>query len=136
MQSSCQELSVKVKNKSQLYDILSKIYYLPDLSSRAATKEYFLKYVYKEPQIFMLKRKEITQHHFRYYKFNALELLEILNKMLKEKNLKPSGLDGSALPNIDWLMNAIVSLDGSDPHELLQPKKEEKTSYQIEVSDE
>jgi len=82
--------------------------------------------VLPEPHIFTVKRAGITQHHFRYHKYCALELLEILNRMLKEKGKKPSGIDGNALPNVEWLMNAIIYLDNSDPYELLQTKKEEK----------
>ncbi len=132
MQSSCKELSIKIKNKSQLYDVLSKVYYLPELSSRAATTDYLRKYTDKEPQILMLKRKEITRHHYRY----ALELLELLENMLKIEKKYRTGIEAHALPNIDWLMDAILHLDPSDPHQLLQPKKEEMTTYQLEVNEE
>ena len=136
MESSFQELSVKIKNKSQLYDVLAKIYYLPDFGSRAVTKDYLMKHIYAQPQIFMLNRKQVIQHHFRYYKFSALELLEILEEMLRQKGKKPTGLNPTCLPNIEWLMNAILALDISEPYELLQPKKEEKISYKLEVSQE
>ena len=136
METNYQELSIKIKNKAQFYDILSKIFYLPNFNSRAITKDYLYKYLPKEPQIFTIKRLGLTQHHFRFNRYCALELLEILNKMLKDKGKPPSGIEANALPNVEWLMNAILYLDNTDPFELLQAKKEEKVEYKLEVSQE
>lgn len=136
MKSSYQELAIKIKNKAQLYDVLAKIYYLPDQTCRAITKDYLLNYVQKDPQILMVPRKTLIHHHFRFQKYSAPELLELLDKLLKSKGLKPSGLNMTTIPNVEWLMNTIMHVDPSDPYELLTTKKEEKIQYTIEVSQE
>ena len=86
--------------------------------------------------IFAMKKKKVIHYHFPYRKYNALELLEILEEMLKAKQLKPTGLDISCVPDLDWMRNAILHLDPNDPHELLTKKQLEKETFTIQVNQE
>ena len=80
-----------------LYSVLAKVYYMPDYKSKACTKDYLLKYCFASKQIFVMKKDDITHHHFRYRKHASLELLELLENKLKEKSRPPTGLDVSTL---------------------------------------
>ena len=136
METNSRVLVDKIKNKEQLYGILSKTYYLPDFNSKAVTKAYLVNYVLKEIPIWTMKKQMTVHHYYRYRKYNSLELLEILEKMLKERKLPPTGLDIKTLPDQEWLSNAILHLDPKDPHQLIRTKQEEKTDYTLEVNSE
>jgi hypothetical protein len=99
MQSTAAELSVKIKTKEHLYEVLSKIYYLPAFSSKAITKEYLTKYCLKQIPIFIVKRVDIIHHNFRVKKHSSMDLLEILDGILKAQELPLSGCDIYTLPD-------------------------------------
>lgn len=130
------ELSITIKAKDQLYDVLSKRYYLPDRNSKASNKEYLIKYTLSPIPIFVMEKDKVTHHNYRYRKYNSYELLELLENSLKKKKKLPTGLTLHTIPNVEWLKNAILSLEPEDPFELLAPKKEEKATYQIQVNEE
>ena len=46
MEITYKEASSAIKSKAQLYNLLSSLYYLPDPSSKAVTRDYLLNYTY------------------------------------------------------------------------------------------
>ncbi len=135
MGTNSHELSITVKNKDQLYDILATTYYLPQLNSKAITNDYLRNYIYDPVTVFAMK-KEVTRHCFRCRKYTAAELLSFLESALKEKKDHPTGLSPINLPDRDWLLNALLYVDPDDRLGLLGAKKIEKPSYPIKINPE
>lgn len=136
MALTTREIQEKVKNVTQLYHIIAKEYYLPDLSSKAITKDYLLKYILKDCPIFTMKRVDVVHHHFRFRKYTSAELLEHLENMLKAKGKKPAGLSFHTLPDQQWLLNTILHVDPNDPLRLIKTQREEEVKAEIEVNEE
>ena len=136
MQTSSSELSTKIKTKFQLYGILSKSYYLPEFKSRSINRGYLIKYCLINIPIFSIKKEEIVHHNFRYRKLNSVELLDLLEKALASKNLKPTCFDMYNLPDQVWMKNILLHLDKNDPHSLLSPAPLEENNFKLEVSTE
>jgi len=124
------------KKKKKLYNILANLYYLSDETSKAISRDYLVKYAFDPLPIFVMKKDKVIHHHFSYRKFNSMELFEILEATLKAKNLPPTGLDISCLPDQDWMRNAILHVDPTDPHQLLRQKKLENENFTIRVNEE
>lgn len=120
-----------IRTKFHTYEILSKVYYLPDFKSKAITKEYLQNYCLDPIPIFVVRRDEIIMHHPRFNNHTALELLEFLQKMVETKKSKPLGLDSDSLPNKEWMINLLMFLDPTDPHGVLKPKKDD---FEIKIN--
>ena len=69
-------------------------------------------------------------------KSSSLEILEILEKMLKESSLKSSGLNSLTLPDRGWLQNCILTLDPSDPYKILDFKPDSKQTFIYKINEE
>ena len=123
MELTYKEVTSTIKSKTQLYNILSTLYYLPDPSSKAVTRDYLLNYTYEPIPIFVMKKQEIIHHHYPYRKYSSAELLEILEDLLKSQKKNPTGLSIMNLPDQDWLRNAILHLDPKDPYHILKKEK-------------
>ena len=136
MQTSSDILAIKIKTKQQLYNVLAKIYYLPVYNSKAVTKDYLLRYVQKDITIFKMDRKKVSQYHYRRRAHSSMELLEILEKILRDKAMHPTGINADDMPDQQWLCDAIISLDENDPNCILTGKKEDKLTYSMEISEE
>lgn len=134
MQTTSQEISLKVKTKKQLYEILAKKFYLPKYESRAISRNYLLNFILKDIPIFTMKRAEIIHYNFRHRHKTSCELLEILEDLLKKKELPPTGLTALSLPDRSWLLNCILYLDGDDENQLLSRRPDEKITYNLEVN--
>ncbi len=52
----------------------------------------------------------------------AIELLDILEALLKKNELKPSGMDVFTLPDKNWLYHVIKYLDPHDESKIFKPK--------------
>jgi hypothetical protein len=129
------DLNQFTKTKRQLYDILAKQYYLPDFATKAITREYLIHYVEKDIRIFTTANKTTTRHHIRFRKFNNMELLDMLEEILKNQKLLKTGLTESTLPDKSWLVNAILSLDPVDSKGLLGPKRPHNMEFKLEIND-
>ena len=57
MQLSSKEAGLKVKSLSQLYNVLSQVYYLPERTSKSISKTYLLSYCFKVQGVFTLKKE-------------------------------------------------------------------------------
>ena len=136
MNVSRKKLSLVIKNVNDLYDMLSKKYYLPAINCRCVTKDYLLE-LKKEPiTIFFMKNEEIKRKHIRNTRLTCMELLEILENLLREKNKNPTGFLPDQPPNKRWLIDAILLLQPDDPYNFLGPDIQEELDYEIEVNSE
>ncbi len=136
MEISSQEVVNHARKKFQLYNVLSKLYYLPEFNSKAVTREYLIYYTVPLIPIFVMKKEEVTRHHFPFRKHTSAELLEFLDKILSQQNLPPTGLTVLSLPDQEWLRNAILHVDPSDPYKLLATNKEKEEPFTLEVNEE
>ena len=82
-----------------------------------------------------MKRSEVKHHHFRNKRYNCLELLQKLEDYLAEKKLLSTGFDGTALPNQQWLLTAILHIRPDDPLKVLQSPSQDKISYNLKVNE-
>ena len=99
MQLSSKEAGLKVKSLSQLYNVLSQVYYLPERTSKFISKTYLPFYCFKVQGVFTLKKEEVVHHNFRFRKYSSCELLNLLEDAVKKKQLPPTGLDAFSLPD-------------------------------------
>jgi len=136
MEITLSEAAKSIKTKGHFYNILSRLYYLPDFSSKAITKDYLLKYTFEPIPIFVMKKETVIHHHFEFRKYSSLELLELLEELLRANNKKPTGLSIFNLPDQEWLKNAILNVDSSDPYELLKKKGGDEDNFTIQVNEE
>ena len=109
------KLSVTIKSNEDLYNILSKAYYLPNSNCRCITKNYLMEYLSKDIKIFFMKKEKVIHHHFRKVNKTCQELLELLENLLISKSKFPTGILPDQPPNKEWLLNAILHVDGDDP---------------------
>lgn len=128
---NAEEFTLKIRNKANLYDFLATTNYLPQKAQKPLVKS-----IYKNIHFISMEKDEVVHHSYRYRKYTSSELLEILEKLLAEKKLKPTGLTIGTLPDQDWLLNAILHVDPTDKHELIGPKKETKINYVLEINPE
>ncbi len=119
-------IEAKIKTKSHLYNILSRIYYLPAYSSKAITKDYLLKYTQKEIPIFYMKREGMSRHNFQVKKYNSSELLDMLDDLLKNGKKPSTGLSSLTIPDQEWLLNAILNVDPTDKFGLFDSVKDKR----------
>ena len=136
MQTTSTEIATVIKNKTHLYNVLAKSYYLPNIQSKAITKEYLQLYCLEHITIFTVKREEIVPYHYRQRRYSSMELLDILEGMLKESSLKSTGLGLFTLPDREWMQNCILFLNPSDPFNLLDSKLEAMPSYTLKINEE
>jgi hypothetical protein len=94
------------------------------------------KYCIHPITVFTVKKEDVIHHNYRYRKYSSLELLEILEGMLKEIKISSTGLDLYTLPDREWLQNCILYLNPSDPYELLEPKSQSNPYYTLKINEE
>ena len=105
-----------LKSNKQVHKMLSKFYYLPPLSSRAINKEYLMYYSMILIPIFSIALANTKIAWAEDCRKSAEELLKVLEGILIEQKLPPTGLDIDTLPNLEWLFNVIHTLDPQDLH--------------------
>ena len=101
------KLSRLVLNKSVLYEILSEDYILLGINSHACTNEYLEEYTLDQQKIFTCEALGTHVYQSRYYTGNCLTLVSSLEKILKLKKMKPTGMSPLALPDDSWLIPVI-----------------------------
>ena len=136
MEIASSKLSVKIITTENLYDILSKKYYLPNINCRCITKNYLMEFVKKEIKIFFMEKEKVVRHYFRKNKNTCQELLAILENLPISKKNFSTRIPPDQPPNKEWLLNAILHLAPDDPFKLLGPNQNDNFDYNIEVNQE
>ena len=99
----------KVRNIEGFYSTLGfNGYYLPNEKSKCISGEYLWKVM--NGHVFALKRSEMKEG-FATKRLVKEELLELLEKVLQENGKLPTGLKNNQLPNKEWLINCIFTID-------------------------
>ena len=104
-------MAQKAPNRRKLYDILQKVYDLPNFGP-AVTTEY-LRTIMQKDSIFLKVKRDFTHPIPKGTRrnFNSIETLHMLIKTLKDKNKKECGFTTYAIPNLDWMLRMIIWAD-------------------------
>ena len=118
------ELNELIGSKSDFYNTCVQLgNYLPELERKCITNEY-LRNVF-EKNVFTIELDSLKFGFlFRYY--SKVELLSILRNLTKDK---PIGMNENQLPNKDWLINCIKTLDANNEIFKREPKTEIKRKF-------
>ena len=95
------EVAQKAPNRRKLYDILQKVYDLPNFGP-AVTTEYLREIMRKNSSFLKVKREQthtIPKGTRRNY--NSIETLHMLIKTLKNKGKKECGFTTYSAPNLE-----------------------------------
>ncbi len=97
-------------NKEALYRVLvQKDNYLPDLTSKACTEEYLLGVA--RGQLYCLKNSQLR--NYQLWKDLKKTKLELYHE-IKSKVEKPLGFDLNGLPDKQYLINILYSIDSEN----------------------
>ena len=113
-------LNQLIKSKKDIYNMLSKQYYLPKFHSKAITRSYLHQYSYHPISIFM-PREKIKIAFVVFRRKNSVGLWQQLEKFLKAKDQHPTGMSLETLPDLQWLQDVIFSIDPNNECWLFQP---------------
>ena len=111
-------LEKKVGDLKDMYNTLSKVYYMPKFGARGVNKEYLWALatdlnVWAPPHT-------CAKYDYYYQGRGAQELLDILAKDLLSKENKKLGFKEGDVPNIEWIKTSILHLHkGEDKYGLL-----------------
>lgn len=111
------DIKKKLVNLSELYIEVSKLYYLPKMTSRVITRAYLWTLVTSETA--WAPPANCVRHKFHFQGRGSEELLGYLDKIVTQKNLK-LGFAFGLVPNIKWIKRSILHIeDGTDKLGLL-----------------
>lgn len=122
MSASLIELSYFAKKKKDVYYGLAAVYYLPEFSSKAMSKEYLAEISKTDSNYLKVKNDEINPIKLEFRKLGAGDLILRLDQLLLAKGLKVTGIDSAHLPNIQWLANICRWADPNDDLKLFKRK--------------
>ena len=103
-----------LQSKKRIHGMLSSDFVLPEVTCHACTIEYLIKYSLNPIPIFTCPVEGTLIFKHRYKWHNAVQLLDILEDLLKAKDLPPTGMDPLHLPNVDWLCTILHRIDLKD----------------------
>lgn len=103
--------------KNELYELVSKDYFLPPCTSRGVSREYLLKV--KEGKVFRITNTEWKNFEFKLSKeqfrkgnmINNAILMRKLNRLLKSYNKAEMGFDEYNIPEQNWLYKVARYID-------------------------
>ena len=123
------EVAQKAPNRRKLYDILQKVYDLPNFGPMITTD--YLREIMKEESLFLkVKRDEthtIPKGTRRNY--NSIETLHWLMLVLKEKKQKECGFTSYSIPNVEWMLRMIIWADETQKSVIFKKSVEDKADY-------
>ena len=105
------ELASKAPNRRKLYDILQKVYDLPNYGTAVTTD--YLKDIMKENSVFLKVKRDQTHTIPKGTRrnFNSIDTLHWLVKVLREKGKPECGFTSWVIPNIEWMLRMIIWAD-------------------------
>lgn len=111
-------LNARIGSKLDLYNILSKKYHLPCYNSRALSKRYLSLYLANPCPIFRFEKVNAKPIFVISYKTSAGQLLIIIEKVLRERKLNPTGMTKECPPDLAWLTDLYFYLCPKDEFSL------------------
>ena len=115
-------LNQLIKSKKDIYNMLSKQYCLPKFHSKAINRIYLDQYSYDPIPIFTIPRDKVKISFVLFRRKTSEELWEELEKFLKNKSQKPTGMTLTTLPDLQWLQDVIFTIDPTNECGLFQPQ--------------
>lgn len=112
------QLNSKVKSRFHLYSILSQTYRLPAFTSKAITSNYLKAYLKSPCPIFRIRRNDFHPPFIVTKHVTGREILNTIEKILKDKKMPSTGLDAEKLPDLEWLLGVYFYLSPEDKHKL------------------
>lgn len=89
-----------IQTKGDLHNMISQVYFIPEIKDNACTLEYLEMYLSDNIPVTTIKRDEMTLHDFKYEGDDQRFLLEFYERILFNKGLSPTGNP----PKLDSLM--------------------------------
>lgn len=121
------EITSKAPNRRKLYDILQKVYDLPNFGP-ATTTEYLREIMVEESRFLKVKREDtFTIPKGTRRNYNVIETLHQLIKTLKDKNKKECGFTSYSPPNIEWMLRMIIWANPDKKEEIFKRSTENKS---------
>ena len=111
------EMKNKIKSREHFYALLSKIYRLPALSSKALFVEYMKEYLKNIDQSSELR--EVTLILLVIHVL-AREVFEAIERLLKASNKPPLGTNILHIPDFEWLTGVYFFRTPTENEKLFQ----------------
>ena len=123
------EVAQKAPNRRKLYDILQKVYDLPNYGP-ALTMDYLKEQIKPNSRFLKVNRDDthtIPKGTKRNY--NSIETLHLLVKTLDKKGKKECGFTSYAVPNLEWMLRMIIWADPEQKLAIFKKTIENKNDY-------
>ena len=129
------EITSKAPNRRKLYDILQKVYDLPNFGP-ATTTEYLREIMLEESRFIKVKREDtFTIPKGTRRNHNVIETLLWLVRVLKDKDKKECGFTSYSPPNIEWMLRIIIWADPDKKNEIFKRTTEDKQDKKLNLED-
>lgn len=117
MRQMDEEADTRSLEKKELYELVSKVWFIPPYQSRGVTREYLLK-VHKD-QVYRITHSELKhfevdltpEHHRKAQGMGHAVLIRKLNILLGLTNRKPLGFSEHDIPDQNWLHRIARQID-------------------------
>jgi hypothetical protein len=116
---SLSDINKVFSSKEEIYNSLSKIYYLPAFNSKAINMQYIQQILTnnpEKPQILLIKRAGLKFSPVP--KLNSqlpiFELVEILSQFVIKNKLPSLCMGYNSLPDLEWILRVFCHLDSQD----------------------
>ena len=126
-------------SKTEIHKNFNSIYYLPRVNSKAINKDYLrlIAFLPNAPEIFLAKRENIIFEQIPPLckDYCLTEFLELLEKILLDKQKPPTGFNGS-LPDFKWTLRMIRHIDPLNEYKAFGRKISIEETYSRNVNPE
>jgi len=123
------EVAQKAPNRRKLYDILQKVYDLPNYGPMITT-DYLREIMKAESKYLKVKREEThTVPKGVKRNFGSIDTLHRLINTLKEKKEKECGFTSYCPPNLEWMLRIIIWADPTQKTIIFKKSVEDKQDH-------
>ena len=130
------ELSSKASTRKKLYQIIQKVYDLPNFGP-VISQEYLSELIKPECKYLKVLRSEThTIPKGEKRNWNSIDAFNLLVKTLQEKGKKPCGFTHFSRPNIEWMLRILIWADPSQKDKIIDKttsSKKQQTVRQQEI---
>lgn len=130
MKNSKQKVNLHCGTRLSCFNVARQKWFLPDFNCSCMSKLYLETLIFKKCPFFRVNVKDVHPVYVPLRRKSASELLELIEDILKERNLQPTGFSIDSPPNISWLESVLAYLDANNdyfhPERLVEEEKEEE----------
>jgi len=119
----------KAPNRRKLYDILQKVYDLPNFGPMVTTD--YLREIMQEDSMYLKVKREATYTIPKGTRrnFHSIETLHWLIKVLEQKGKKECGFTSYSPPNLEWMLRMLIWADPTQKDVIFKKSVEERADY-------